>query len=497
MSAEARPRWLLAALGLVSAGAWAWLAFAFPATSARRDVLTFLAIVAGLFLLSAAALPAARGRSALRTILLFAALFRGLLLFAGLPPGPAEETWSALRDDLSGRRIGYSTFLLYDDDVWRYLWDGHVTAAGLDPYARSPWEIRDRYDEGRATPAEEVLLDGPIAFDVLDQVRFGSYGTIYPPLAQILFRMSNALAPGSVFAWKLVAALFDLGTCVLLARLLVRLGRGPEACVLYAWSPLAIKEIAGSGHVDAVMVFLLVLAAERALAGRDRASLAAYGASILAKLATIPAAGLFLRRAHPRAWWVLPAVGGGLALPFWRGLPDLAANLSVFGREWAFNTGPWLAAVRTFEALGMGDPEAAAHLVTKAAALVLAVLVTLRVDPADDRRWILGLLVVLAGLTLLNAAVMPWYLLWALPFAVAAGVRSWEVLAALSFLSYLVYCEHAERAWWLWVEYGGLAVAAAVELTVRPGLRRDLAALVLPLRSTASAPTAARPQSRP
>lgn len=495
MSAEARPRgWLLAALGLVSAGGWAWLAFAFPATSARRDVLTFLAVVAGLFLLSTAALPAARGRTALRTILLFAALFRSLLLFAGLPPG---ETWSALREDLSGRRIGYSTFLLYDDDIWRYLWDGHVTGAGLDPYARSPWDVRDHYDEARATPAEEALLDGPLAFDILDQVRFGSYGTIYPPLAQILFRISHALAPGSVFVWKLLAALFDLGTAVLLARLLLRLGRRPEACVLYAWSPLAVKEIAGSGHVDAVMIFLLVLAAERALAGRDRASLAAYGASVLAKLATLPAAGLFLRRARPRSWWVLPAVGVGLALPFWRGLSDLVANLSVFGREWAFNTGPWLAAVWLFEVLGVGDPEAAAHLATKGAALVLAVVITFRVDPADDRRWILGLFVILAGLVLLNAAVMPWYLLWALPFAVASGVRSWEMLTALSFLSYLVYCEHAERAWWLWVEYGGFAVAAAVELALRPGLRRDLAALLFPPRPTASAPTAARPQSRP
>lgn len=475
MSAEARPRgWLLAALGLVSAGGWAWLAFAFPATSSRRDVLTFLAVIAGLFLLSAAALPAARGRNALRRILLFAALFRGLLLFAGLPPGPSEETWSALRDDTSGRRIGYSTFLLYDDDVWRYLWDGHVTGAGLDPYARSPWEIRDRYDEGRATPAEEALLDGPLAFDVLDQVRFGSYGTIYPPLAQIVFRISHALAPGSVFVWKLLAALFDLGTCVLLARLLVRLGRAPEACVLYAWSPLAIKEIAGSGHVDAVMVFLLVLAAERALAGRDRASLAAYGASVLAKIATVPAAGLFLRRARPRAWWVLPAVAVGLALPFWRGLPELAGNLAVFGREWAFNTGPWLAAVRIFEVLGVEEAEAAAHLLTKAAALALAVVVTVRVRPAEDRSFILGLFLVLAALVLLNAAVMPWYLLWALPFAVAAGVRSWEVLAALSFLSYLVYCEHAERSWWLWIEYGGFAVAAAVELALRRGLRREV-----------------------
>ncbi len=404
----------------------------------------------------------------MRQIFLFAALFRFLLLFAGLPPG---EAWRGLGDDLSGRRIGYSTFLLYDDDVWRYLWDGSTAAAGLDPYARSPREIRDRFDGGTASPAEERLLSGPLAFDLLDSVRFGSYRTIYPPLAQQLFRLTHLLAPGSVFAWKLLMALFDLGTCLLLARLLVHLGRPPEACVLYAWSPLALKEIAGSGHVDAVMIFLLVLAAERALAGWSRASMAAYAGSILAKLASLPLAGLFLRRCRPGSWWVAPAAGLAVSLPFLNGLPEMVSNLSTFGQDWEFNAGPWKLALRACEALGMTHPAGAAHLVTRGLALAFVVFVTFWIRPTDGRRWVLGLFLALAGLVLLSPAVMPWYLLWALPFAVASGTRSWEVLAALSFLSYLVYSEQAEHGWWLWIEYGGFAAAALVEGAVE-GARR-------------------------
>ncbi|HSG41507.1 MAG TPA: hypothetical protein VLE27_17830, partial [Thermoanaerobaculia bacterium] len=124
-------------------------------------------------------------------------------------------------------------------------------------------------------------------------------------------------------------------------------------------------------------------------------------------------------------------------------------------------------AARFFETLGIDAPESAAHLLTKILTLILVLIVTIRVRPSDDRNWILGIFLVLAGVVLLNAAVMPWYLLWALPFAVASGVRSWEVLTALSFLSYFVYSEHAEHAWWLWVEYGGFAIAAAVERAMR------------------------------
>lgn len=71
--------------------------------------------------------------------------------------------------------------------------------------------------------------------------------------------------------------------------------------------------------------------------------------------------------------------------------------------------------------------------------------------------------VLLAATALLNPSVMPWYLLWALPLAVAAGCRSWPVLTALSLLSYLHYCGAGDRSWWLWLEYGGFALALAAE----------------------------------
>ncbi len=211
------------------------------------------------------------------------------------------------------------------------------------------------------------------------------------------------------------------------------------------------------------MIFFLVLAAERMLAGWQRTGLGAYAASVLAKLGTLPLAPLFLRRARPGTWWAPVVVGLAIVLPFWRGLPNLASALGAFGGDWTFNPGPWLLTARLFDLLGVGDPEAAAHLVTKALTLILVLIVTFRVRPSDDRSWILGIFLALAGVVLLNAVVTPWYLLWVLPFAIASGVRSWEVLTALSFLSYLVYSEHAEHAWWLWVEYGGFALAAAVE----------------------------------
>ena len=59
---------------------------------------------------------------------------------------------------------------------------------------------------------------------------------------------------------------------------------------------------------------------------------------------------------------------------------------------------------------------------------------------------------------------MPWYLLWALPLAVAIGNRSWLVLTALSMLSYLFYIDATTQAWWLWLEYGLFGLCLWAEL---------------------------------
>src|SRR5258708_38954831 len=53
---------------------------------------------------------------------------------------------------------------------------------------------------------------------------------------------------------------FDLATLFLVLRLLRFTGRPIGLSVSYAWCPLVIKEIANSGHLDALAFFLTTLA---------------------------------------------------------------------------------------------------------------------------------------------------------------------------------------------------------------------------------------------
>ncbi|MEZ4565660.1 MAG: hypothetical protein R2860_01415 [Desulfobacterales bacterium] len=59
---------------------------------------------------------------------------------------------------------------------------------------------------------------------------------------------------------KLVLVVLDTLMCVLIGQVLKRLGRPRSCLILYAWHPLPILEIAGSGHVDGAGILFLMAA---------------------------------------------------------------------------------------------------------------------------------------------------------------------------------------------------------------------------------------------
>lgn len=460
--------WALLALGCASVAGYAWLACGLETGNSWPLLHEFVALMGVLAVLQFAAwrcaLACGSGRAVVRLLLVFALVFRCLLLFVGLDPPRAP----ALANDVAGREGGYEKFLLYDNDVWRFLWDGHVITRGLSPYRYAPVEVAD--DE----VLETVLLDDERWWGIHDNVSFEKLVTVYPPVAQLFFASATLLAPGSVFVFKLLLVGLDLGLCWLLVTMIRAGGGAVGHLVLYAWSPLVIKEVAGSGHIESLTTLLLLAGVFFAVRRAPRRALLAATAAVLTKLAPVVALPLVLKRAGYR--YALPAVAltALLCLPVATTLPRWWATVRIFAERWQFNAGPW-ALLRA----GAGSlwPSAATALASGLCAIsILAIVVaSYRRLAASGRAVDLygAVFVVLAAAVLLSPAVMPWYLIWALPFAVllAALARRrlvrrvaplWAVLCCLSILSYYFYAEQVEHAWWRWLEYGGVAVLAAV-----------------------------------
>ncbi len=157
---------------------------------------------------------------------------------------------------------------LLSSDIYRYVWDGRVQAAGINPY--------------RYFPAHETLAflrDGAI-FPHINRV--DTAVTIYPPVAQFFFLIVTRIGE-SVTMMRLALLGCEAVTVVLIMLLLRRMNRPVTRVIAYLWHPLPLWEIANSGHVDVLMVALMLLGLWTALTGHALRGAVLVALSMLVK----------------------------------------------------------------------------------------------------------------------------------------------------------------------------------------------------------------------
>jgi len=211
------------------------------------------------------------------------------------------------------------------DDLYRYIWDGRVQAAGIDPYAYVPAArqlagLRDEFlwhpHAGHCVPASEVSAH-PAADLVAGctMINRPAVPTIYPPVAEAYFLGVHYLpaANKSTTPIQATTAFIAVLTTVLLLFGLGRLGRDVRMAALWSWCPTVALEAGNSAHVDVVAVgiaaaALLVLATAR---GRTRPTVLGgvlMGLAIATKVTPVLTVPAVLRRR-----WMTVAIAAGSA----------------------------------------------------------------------------------------------------------------------------------------------------------------------------------------
>jgi alpha-1,6-mannosyltransferase len=328
------------------------------------------------------------------------------------------------------------------EDVYRYLWDARTASLGINPYAYPP-----------EAPELGKLRDGRI----YPMINSKPYVTAYPPVSQLLFRLSFLLFDGSVVAMKAVFSLLEFLALLVAWRILILWKQSVQPLLLMAWHPFFIFEFSSSGHSDSAMMFLILLSIYLLCRNSKAWSTVSYAGAVLAKLHPALWAPLYLRRT---GW--KPALAGcitGLALALLYFDPGSGLrylnSLKLYFRLFEFNASIHYL-IRFIGRIGFHESwDKVIGPYLGVLLLAIAELIAWRF-PVRDARDVLhaGFWLMTADLCLATTA-HPWYIAWAalaLPFFPYAFMTYWT---GACFLSYLAYSYHPvyEPSWTLLLEY--------------------------------------------
>jgi alpha-1,6-mannosyltransferase len=373
------------------------------------------------------------------------------------PPG-GRWFWLVLWSGaLAFRLVLLPTTPSLSTDLYRYVWEGRVAAAGISPYRYPP-----------NAPELVGLRDGRI----FPGVNHADWPTIYPPGAQLLFHAMARLAPDSVLGFKLLILGCDLLTLGVLLAWLRALGRPTAWALLYAWHPLVVVELAGSGHLDAVALAASVGALWAATRGWQGWAGGLIGAAGLVKLYPLVLLPAVVGRRPGRAVLAGAAVVlGGYAVYAREGWA-VVGSLPRYLADEEFNGA--LRALLQLALASLGPAgEVAARMVPLAGLAALAVGIAMWAGdwPVWRRAlWLTG------AYLLATPNLFPWYLLWIVPIAAVAPAWPWLYLACAVSLTYVIFTQPVWTipGWVVAVEFVPFALGLA--LAARPTRPSDASA---------------------
>lgn len=383
----------------------------------------------------------------------------------GMPASPAtrpsiEDGSSSLADGRDRRprgrvtpallvafAVAFRATLLFvpaslSDDIHRYVWDGRVQASGVNPYVYAP-------------DAESLE---PLRDEDWTRINHRTIPTVYPPLAEAVFSAVARAGLGEI-GDKAVFVLFDLAASGALALLLRRLGRPMSFAALYAWNPLVVVEVSGSGHADPLGLVFLVLAALFIVEERRVLGIGSYAVSILARLLPLAFVPIFIRRFKAHHLLLGAAILMLGYLPYAGARRAMFTGLAAYAEHWDYNAAVFPAVTAMLDAVvpvdalkdgvthlktWLGDPAWCeplyrwvypAPLARGLLALALLVgMILISLDVPEIQR---ELLCATGLLLALSPTVHPWYVLWIVPFAAVDVSLPWLLFTGLVPLSYL------------------------------------------------------------
>ncbi|HEY8225646.1 MAG TPA: glycosyltransferase 87 family protein [Pyrinomonadaceae bacterium] len=330
--------------------------------------------------------------------LMFAALFRLSIIFA--PP-------------------------YLSDDIYRYVWDGRVQSAGINPY--------------RYIPADESLADLRDE-KIYPNINRRDYAhTMYPSVAEGAFLLITRFSE-SVTWMKAVMVGFEAIAVWALLQLLISFGFARQRVLIYAWHPLAVWEFAGSGHVDALALAFIALALlVRRKHGQTLTGVLLACATCVKLFPAVLFPAVYMRRS-----WKMPlAFMATLLITY---LPYLSVGpvgalgfLPGYASERGMVSGDQFFLLTVARQLLSVHVPASGYLIFAVAVLGILSVWMMQDQRSDDMRYLRNGLIIASVFMVLLAPHFSWYFSWLILFLCFIPTIPVFYLTLASFVLYLTW----------------------------------------------------------
>ncbi len=340
------------------------------------------------------------------------------------------------------------------DDYFRYIWDGLLSTNGYNPYLSIP----SQFIQGVPT------VPG-ITNSLYTGLNSADYYTVYPPVCQLVFGLAAKIAGGNtlgnIIIIRLIILVAEFGIIIFLNKLAGKLSWSPRAVAIYAFNPLVIIELTGNLHLEAVMLFFLVLSIYFLVINKQIYAGFGFGLAVGTKLLPLIFLPLLIKRLGLVKSIIFYAIVGAtlsvLFSPFYSAdlIPDLFSGLSLYFQRFEFNAS-------FYYIIRWIGYQFTGHNMISILGLVLAsitFLIIIAIAVTEKKvNWLSffkSMLMCLTVYFLLATTVHPWYITSLLLVSLFTSYRYPIVWSLAIILSYAAYrsVPYSENLWLVSVEY--------------------------------------------
>jgi hypothetical protein len=273
--------------------------------------------------------------------------------------------------------------------------------------------------------------------------------SIYPPIAQFIYAFSAWLSPNSIFGsvliMRIIILLAELGTLLLLPKVLQQFFMNREKTLIYALNPLVIVELSGNLHFEGIMIFFLLLAFYLLQKNDLLLGGASWALAVATKLIPLIFLPIFLRTwKWPKPFWfyIFTAFSFLLlwfpfqSIGFWE---HFKSSVDLYFSNFEFNAGLYYLIREVWQsAVGYNPIQTLGPILSKVA-LGGILLILLRKKQANLKAVFTPMLFALTLYYSFALIVHPWYictLVFLSLFTKYTFPVFWSVLIELSYSAY-------------------------------------------------------------